>query len=107
FLCFDFPDSLIAMATACFGFFTTGPFLLPECSLPSLYSPITFFIFFSDFFIANSQSLVGFFHFLLLYLSALILAANMFLFLLLLIFHLETFASFALLPYQAYLDRIF
>ncbi len=45
-LFFTFLDSESAIAIACLGFFTSGPCLLPLCSLPSLYSFITFFILF-------------------------------------------------------------
>lgn len=38
--------SLSAMAMACFGFFTFGPFLEPECRSPCLNSCITFPAFF-------------------------------------------------------------
>ena len=37
--------SLMAMATACFGFLTSGPFFEPLCNLPDANSPITLAIF--------------------------------------------------------------
>ncbi len=42
----DLPASESAMATACLRDLTTGP-PLPECSVPALYSPITFLTFLS------------------------------------------------------------
>jgi len=41
FLPFPLRASLKPIATACFLLFTLGPFLLPECNVPRLNSPIT------------------------------------------------------------------
>src|SRR5271165_2672941 len=41
---FSLRASESAIAIACLGFSTVGPCLLPLCSLPDLYSFITFFI---------------------------------------------------------------